>query len=418
MVRPIPNFAEKAEYLNNLPQPPGSAAHKRFPVLWVLFFFQYAAIGVYFTFLNIYYKEIGLTSTQIGLMSMVGSAVGMGGSFLWGYASDRSGRPNRLIAFGALGGLLAAQCIPLVQALNLANPFFCYALIASVTSLMISAPGTLVDSTSIAMLGERANDYGRYRLAGTIGYILTTISAGYILERSGLVWIFPGYALMMFVFALAALRLPRRGVRLAGAGWGKIGQMLRSPALLLLATTVFLFWIAFNASIMFFGVALKAMGASTALISYASVIGAVIEIPFMALSGRMIQRFGPVRLLWFAILLQVIRFFLLSRMTDPVWAVAINMLNGPGFVLFFNSLLNYISRLAPPSLLATAQGFFSSIAGLSAILSSLISGLLLDGFGPAGLFLALSGICLAALLLFGLGTRLRPAPEKVPEAGA
>ena len=401
---------------SNVPLLPASP--KRFPVLWVMFFFQFAGIGVYFTFLNIYYKEIGLSSTQIGLMSMVASAVGMGGSFLWGYLSDRSGRPNRLIAFGALGGLLAAQCIPLVRTFNLENPFLLYVLIGCISSLMISAPGTLVDSTTIAMLGERSNDYGRYRLSGSVGYILTTIAAGYILDRSGLVWIFPSYALLMLIFALSALRLPQGGVRLADPGWGKIGEMLRNPALLLLAVTVFLFWIAYNASIMFFGVALKTLGASTALISYASVIGAVVEIPFMALSGRLIHRFGPVRLLWFALLLQVIRFFLLACMTDPIWAVAINLLNGPGFVLFYNSRLSYTSRLAPPNLLATAQGYFSSIASLAAILSSLISGLLLDNFGPSGLFLALSGICLAALLLFGVGTRLRPATESIPKAAS
>jgi PPP family 3-phenylpropionic acid transporter len=383
-----------------------------------LFFFQYAAIGIYFTFLNIYYKETGLTSTQIGLISMAASVVGMGGSFLWGYASDRTGRPNRLIAFGALGGLLVAQCNPLVRTLNLANPFWFYVLIASAATLMTSAPGTLLDSTSIAMLGDQSKDYGRYRLAGSVGYILTTITAGYVLDRAGLFWIFPGYALMMLILGLSALRLPRRTVRLASAGWAKIGEMLRRPALLLLAVTVFLLWIAYNSSIMFFGVALKSLGANNALVSYGYVIGAVVEIPFMALSGRLIQRFGPVRLLWFAILLQVIRFFLLSRMTDPAWAVAINLLNGPGFVLFYNSVLNYISRLAPPSLLATAQGFFASIASLAGILSSLISGLLLDGFGANGLFLVLSGICLAALLVFGLGTRLRPAPESAAEAGA
>ena len=392
----------------NLSQP------KRYPVLWVLFFFQFAGIGVFFTFLNIYYKDIGLTSTQIGLMSMIASAVGMGGSFLWGYLSDRSGRPNRLIAVGVLGGLVLVQGIPLVHSLLPSNPLWLYTLVASLFSLLIAAPGTLIDSTSIAMLGEQAGDYGRYRLAGSIGYVITTVAAGFFLERAGLVWIFPAYAFLMLILGLAALRLPRRAVHLSVGGWGNMGVMFRRPELLLLAGTAFLVWVAFNAAIMFYGVALQMLGASSSLISIASVVGAIVEIPFLALSGRLMQRFGPVKLLWFAILLQVIRFFLFSRMHDPVWAVAINMINGPGFVLFYNSLLAYISRLAPPSLLATAQGFFAAIASLAAILSSLISGLLLDNLGPSGLFLTLCGICVLALLLFGLGTRLRPAPERPP----
>ena len=63
-------------------------------MLWVLFFFQFAAIGVYFTFLNVYYKGVGLSGTHIGLISMVSGVAGMAGSFLWGYLSDRTGKPS------------------------------------------------------------------------------------------------------------------------------------------------------------------------------------------------------------------------------------------------------------------------------------------------------------------------------------
>lgn len=387
---------------------------KRYPVLWVLYFFQFAAVGVYFTFLNIYYKDIGLSSTQIGLMSMVGGMVNMGAVFLWGYASDRSGRPNRLIASGALGTLLLAQCIPLVSALRLPNPFPLFVLVNALASLMNAT--SLVDSTAFALLGERSRDYGQYRVAGSIGYIITTIAAGMILDRIGLRWIFPAYAALMLIFGLAALRLPRRTVRLTNAGWGKIGELLRTPALLLLALTAFIFWIGFQGSIMFSGVALKSLGASSALISYAAVIGAVIEVPILAFSGRLIQRFGPIRLMLIAILLQVIRFYLLSRISDPAWAIAINTLNGPGFVFYFNSMLAAISRLAPPSLLATTQGFFASVAGLAGILSSLISGLLLDGLGASGWFLAQAGFFLAALLVLGVGSRLITVQEAAPVA--
>ena len=76
-------------------------------LLWVLFFFQYAAIGAYFTFLNIYFKESGLSGTQIGLMGMIGSLVSMACAFFWGYLSDRTGKPNILIGSSAIGALLA-----------------------------------------------------------------------------------------------------------------------------------------------------------------------------------------------------------------------------------------------------------------------------------------------------------------------
>jgi len=385
-------------------------------VPWLLFFFQFAAVGIYFTFLNVYYKQVGLSGSEIGLLGMASGIVGIGGTFVWGYLSDRTGQPRLLIAAGALGGLLIAQLIPLVGILKLANAFWLYGAIGCAGSLMTSSLGTLVDSTTLAILGENRQAYGRYRLGGSIGFIAGTIVAGFLYDRVGYLWMFPAYGLLMLVFAWLALKLPRRAVHLAGAGGREIGQMIRQPAWLILIGTAFLFWIASYALIAFQGIVLKSMGADDKLIAFAAVIGTVIEVPFMAFSEQLIRRFGAVRLLWFALVLQIVRFFLLSQMNAPEWAVAINTLNGPGFVLFWTSGVNLVSRMAPPSLVATAQGFFASTMSMAAIISSLLGGVLFDQLGPSGLFLALTAFCLAAFVLYSLGIVLRPQTERSPSA--
>src|SRR5512145_552040 len=89
--------------------------HAKLWVLWLLFFFQFAGVGVYFTFLNVYYREAGLSGTQIGLINMTTALVTMGGAVVWGALSDRTGKPRLLIAGGAGGALLLAQAVPLVH---------------------------------------------------------------------------------------------------------------------------------------------------------------------------------------------------------------------------------------------------------------------------------------------------------------
>lgn len=150
---------------------------QRLWVLWMLFFFQYAAVGVYFTFLNVYYKEVGLTGTQIGLISMAGGIVSMASSFFWGYLSDRTGRPSVLIAIGAVGALLMAQLIPLVQQFNLPQAVIYYVVIGCIGNFFNAASFSLVDSTALAILGVRRSEYGRYRLGGSVGYILAAVFA-------------------------------------------------------------------------------------------------------------------------------------------------------------------------------------------------------------------------------------------------
>jgi MFS transporter, PPP family, 3-phenylpropionic acid transporter len=367
-------------------------------VLWVLFFFQFAAIGIYFTYLNIFYREAGLSGTEIGITNMGSSLIGMAGVVIWGYFSDRTGKSRLLIAIGAAGALIVAQIVPFVHSFP---AFFALGVIGS---LLNSSTSTLVDSTTLVLLGDRREEYGRYRLGGTIGYILTTGTAGFLFDRAGLRLMFPAYGIIMAAFALAALLLPALPVRREAHSQGAIGMMVRQPAWLLFTTVVFLCWIASNASIMFLGVSLNAMGANQALIGLAVTIGAVVEMPFMGFSGRLLRRFGATRLLIFAITLMVIRFFLLGWMPVPEWAVAINMLNGIAFPLFWTSSVTYANKLAPPGLSGTAIGLFNSASSLAAVVSSLLTGWLFDSLGPNGLFVVMAFCVLAALILFIVGT--------------
>jgi PPP family 3-phenylpropionic acid transporter len=146
------------------------------------------------------------------------------------------------------------------------------------------------------------------------------------------------------------------------------------------------------------------MGANQTLIGLTGTVAAIVEIPFMLFSGTLLRRFGAVRLLVAAIVLMVLRYTFLGWMKDPVWAVPINTLNGPSYVLFWTSAVTYANRLAPKSMAGTAQGLLVSITNLAGVLSSLITGLLFDRLGTGGVFQFMTISCLAALILFTGGT--------------
>ena len=378
-------------------------------MVWVMFFFQYAAIGVFFTFINVYFHDAGLSGTEIGVLNMITALVAVGASVGWGYLSDRSGKPRLIIAAGALGAMLAVQFFPLV------NGFWSLLLVACLSSLMNSAPSTLSDSATLVLLGSRRSEYGRFRMGGSIGYIIAGLSSGFLFEQTGLRLMFPVYGAIMVCMALAALLLPPVVVHREHRAPGQIAAMIRRPAWLLLIACVFLAWIAANASIMFLNVSLNAMGASQSLIGVASIISAVFELPFMFYSGALLRRFGPVRLLCVGLALMTLRFFLLGWMPAPGWAVAINILNGPGFVFFWNSVVTYANQMAPAGMSGTAQGLVVSAMNLASVVSSLLSGWLLDLLGPTGIFVVMGFLVLAALLLFAVGAWRQSASAAPPE---
>lgn len=385
---------------------------QRMWVVWVMFFFQYAAVGIYFTYLNVYFRQAGLNGTQIGLLNMVTALVGVGSAVVWGYLSDRTGKPHLMIALGAVGAVAAAQVIPYV------NGFWPFLLLGSLGSMMGSAPSTLVDSTTLVLLGERREEYGRFRMGGSIGYIITTFSSGFFLQASGLRWIFPIYGVIMLIFALVVMMMPRVSPRTEAhaSGSGGIGKMMASPAWLLFITVIFLVWITAYAAIMFLGVSLSSMGASQSLIGIVATVPAIFEIPVMYFSASLLRRFGPVRLLTIGIGMNVVRFFLFGIMPVPAWAIAINAINGPAYAFYWNSAVTYANKMAPRGLEGTAQGMLASTMSLAGVVSSLLSGWLFDLLGPTGIFLVMSGLLFVAMVLFTVGNRMQRSREEASPA--
>jgi MFS transporter, PPP family, 3-phenylpropionic acid transporter len=371
---------------------------KRLQVLWFLSFFQFAAVGVYFTYLNVFYHEAGLSGTQIGLISMSAGLVAVFSSVLWGNLSDRLGNSRLLLAVGAFGALIVAQAIPRVDS------FWLYLLLSCAVALMFTSPMTLIDSTTLSMLGERKEEYGRYRLGGTIGFIATGFSAGFLFERLGLQLMFPIYGFIMGALAVTALLLPKVRIQREKPKRAEIVKMIRNKEWILFTASIFLLWITTNSAIMFLPVVMSAMGAAQSLIGVAATVGAFVEIPFMIFSGLFLRRYGPKRLLIVAMGIVMFRLFLLSWMPVPAWAIAINVLNGPAWVFLWNSSVMYANRIGGPSLAGTAQGLLISTTGLAGVVSSLISGWLLDQLGSNGLFLVMAMIAATSMVVFTIGT--------------
>ncbi len=377
-------------------------------VVWLLFFFQFGAIGMFFPFLNIFYLQNDLSGTEIGLIGTAGAALAVLGASAWGYLADQIGRIRLLLVASALGGALFLQITPLLHTL------WAFLALTCLTGVIGAGVQPLVDSLTLGMLGDRSEEYGRFRLGGSLGYILTSAFGGLMYERIGLSWMFLFYGLVILGFAITALFLPAAPPRLENRPARGIAGMVRQPVWLVFALAVLLVWIAAIGIITYIGPAIKSLGGSNSLVGLATSLGALVEIPFMFFSGRWMRRFGAQAMVMFAMLAYAGRLALYGWMLDPTWAIYIGMLNGPTYVFFWNSAVNYARRLAPAGYQATAQGLLGSITNLGSVISALFCGFLFDQMGPGGMFWVLAACCTAGFLIFWGGRRataLAPSPQ-------
>ena len=247
-----------------IPLPHG--LHSSSPQVWqqgfllkALFFTIWGASGLYFPYINVYYRQIGLSGTQIGLIGMLGSLVAAFAAMLWGMLNDRMGKSRLLFSLACLGSIFFVIVLAQMQTFGL------ILLAAALFSLFNRPAFSLVDSTSLKMLGANRQSYGNFRLWGTIGFIVTSSLSGFLLERAGLHSMFMIYPIGLLVFWAVTQRLPDEPIEAHSQERGGLMEMLRQPAWLLFAASVLILWSAAMASMSFMGVVINDMGGAASL---------------------------------------------------------------------------------------------------------------------------------------------------------
>ena len=181
------------------------ASRQLWTLRWLYFFF-FASFSILMTFGNVYFREIGLKGTEIGLINTFAPLMSMLSGPLWGVLSDRFRNPRLFLGIAILGGTAA------MLALSLTTSLAGITLTLAAYWLFASAFVPLIDSVNLSLLGGNPERYGRQRVWGSLGYIAGSWLFGLILQQSGLHNLFYGCAagllLMLPGLALLNLRQP------------------------------------------------------------------------------------------------------------------------------------------------------------------------------------------------------------------
>jgi len=383
-------------------QPIASNADSGLRVTRVMYFVLFAAVGAFFPFINLYYRNIGLSGAQIGVIGSVSPLVGMIAGPLWGMISDRFGVTRPLLIAGMSGAILCAF------GLLSAPTFLWLVLIAAMYAFFTSPIMPLLDSTTLDLLEGRRELYGRQRLWGSIGFVFTALGFGRVIQQFGLQWLFYGYMALLAAAMVIALRLPARRTRLGGPLRRGLAQLVRQRAWLIFSASLLVLGIANSGMHTFLNIYVKEMGGGEGLVGLMWAIAAIAEVPVMFLAGPLVARIGARRTIAIAYLAYTARWLLYGVMPTPLWAVPISLLQGVTFAPLWVAGVAYADSLAPRELKATAQGMFAAtLFSLSGVIGGPISGLLFDALGAARLFQLYSILGLAALALLWWGSKSR-----------
>ena len=363
-------------------------------------FFQFAfwgAVGFFFPFVTAYYRTIGLSGTEIGLIGTVSALTGALGAAGWGMLHDRIGK-SRLVFTGICWG-----AILLAFLLGRLSDF---ALILPVSALLTMFTGPSVsqmDSMTLKLLGPNHGAYGSHRVWGTVGFVITSAVAGQILQATSIDSIFYIFPAAMFLFWLVTLRLPDQSIRHGPSLLSGLGQMARNPQWILLMASVLVLWTGVLGTFSMLSVLVKDMGGNDTQIGLIFTVAAIAEIPLLQGGPYILRRFGAKRLILAAMIAYTLRMVFYAIVVSPELVIAIGLMQSITYCPFLIGTIAMANELAPDDLKSTSQGLLGMVMSLSNVVGGLSGGWLYDHTGQTGLFTIAFLTTFAAFLLFGFG---------------
>lgn len=245
----------------------------------------------------------------------------------------------------------------------------------------------LVDNATISMLGDQHERYGRIRLWGTIGWGLTSLVAGTILQVIGLKWIFWIYCGLMMLNLLPVLKLQFKKSTGVTPFWVGINSVFTSRQWILFLGIVFIAGIGLSAHSNYLAILMENQGGNKSMIGVALSISTVSEIPLMFFSNVILRKIKSRGLLIVAVTFAGLRCLLYALGGGPIVLLSIQLLHGLTFPALWVAGITFVAENAPPGLGATIQSVFGgALSGIGMAAGSMLGGVLIDLIGLQGMF--------------------------------
>ncbi|MBI3089374.1 MAG: MFS transporter [Candidatus Tectomicrobia bacterium] len=360
-----------------------------------LYFLHFFALGTFMPYLPIHFRDLGMTNAQIGVLASVLPLFITLAPAFWTQAADRSGTKKHFVVLASAGSALAFLFLARL------HPFGLVLLGLSIFCFFRSPTGSLLESITFEHLKLRGGDYGRIRMFGSFGFILSVLVIGQLFERWGTPVLSTSMLLSGLGAAACAALLPASPQLQSSAGGRSLGRLLGNRTYVIYLATAFLMRLSHAGYVTFYSIYLDSLGVSRGIIGVAWSLGVICEVAVLMTSGRIVRRAGVQALILLAMGAAVLRWFLFATATNPGVLVAAQSLHGLTFGAFHVGSVTLIQSLVPDELRASGQGLFTASAyGLGGILGAWMVGAIAAAASIPVVFGTSVGIVLLALLVF------------------
>jgi PPP family 3-phenylpropionic acid transporter len=376
----------------------GADPHRGLVALRLYYFASFAAFGAYAPFFPRWLEARGVRGLSMGAVAALLPALGVLGPPAAGIVADALGLRGSILRVACAGACLSIGALGLAGALGaslgFALIFGCMFVYAAFRSPMVM----LADVVAMERAAPAGTTYGALRLWGSVGFLAAAALVGRVLDVHAAAPLPLAIAALLAVTFLAAWPLPAKPDPRRLPVVREAKALIAAPDFRAFLAACFLGQLAHSGHDLCLSLHLRDRGASDATAGLGWALGVVVEVVLMARAERLVARFGPPRLVVFALAGASLRWTLLAVVTSLPVLLALQPLHAISFALWWVASLAQIKARAPVGALATAQGLYSAVLGAGSVAGMLAWGALYRRAGGTIVFGAAAVVAAVATI--------------------
>ena len=366
--------------------------------LAVWYFWYFAFIGAFLPYFALYLQSIGMSAGRIAVLMSLGQFMRLVAPLLWSWLADSVGRRVRIVVASTAAALASFSVVFLTE------DFVGLLLGMAVLHFFWSASLPLVEALTLGHLAANPERYGRVRLWGSIGFIVTVMGVGLLLDLAPIrsqLWVSWVLLLGTLLSALTLTEVKGHAELVSGP----IIEVLRQRKVLFLLGAGLFMTASHGALYVFYSIHLVAQGYGKTLVGALWTLGVVAEIVVFLLMPRISLRVSMRSILLACFLLAALRFLLIGWAPGFIGLLVVaQLLHGASFGAHHAATMAALNRWFAAGQQARAQALYGSTAyGAGGLGGALLAGVLWESSGAGITFSAASALALIGLVLVWRG---------------
>lgn len=364
------------------------------------YFWFYAGVGAFVPFNALYYRSLGFSGLELGVLTALPAIATALLGPMWGILADSFGLHRQIMRMVLL---LAAGIVWMLIGITTFVPFMI--VIALLAMVLVPIP-SLWDSYAVSAVERGGAPYGVLRIFGSLGFTAMVLVMGRIMA-DGLTTIFLyAYAACFIVTFLVSLRLPALGERQPRRLLDGLNSVTQNAPYRLLLLVAFLISVGYTTLNIYLTLHIQSLGGDTGIAGVAFATSALSELPVIGFGALILKRLGARNVIFVALGMYVLRFAILGFTYNTSLVLLAQLMHGLSFGMFLIASVTLAHRLVGRENAATAQALLAMVSiGLGSISGSLLGGLAIDHTTTSVMFRAVTATMALTLVIFWIGTR-------------